>query len=188
MAGNDAPPLTPPDCDLRDFGFMPLDIVRLFGSEFHALATDSEWRAGVTLWLKSFHQVPAGSLPNDDIALARLAEFGRNLRSWNKVKAGALRGWRLCSDGRLYHRVVAEKVNDAWARKLAMRERGRKGNEKRWGELRAQSQQESSGGTSRGGTDHMEDGPPFGDDRRRAPRVHGYDGAVQSLHREHGAP
>src|SRR5215204_6616482 len=103
-------PLTPAECDLRDFAFMPLDIVRLFGSEFHALANDTEWRAGVTLWLKSFHQVPAGSLPNDDVALARLAEFGRDLRSWKKVKTGAMRGWRLCSDGRLYHPVVAEKV------------------------------------------------------------------------------
>ena len=36
-------------------------INRLFGSSFHARASDAEWRAGVTLWLKSFHQVPAGS-------------------------------------------------------------------------------------------------------------------------------
>jgi hypothetical protein len=155
-------PLTPPGCDLRDFGFMPLDIVRLFGSEFHAMATDSEWRAGVTLWLKSFHQVPAGSLPDDDVALARLAEFGRDLRSWKKVKAGALRGWRLCSDGRLYHPVVAEKVNDAWARKLSMRERGRKGNEKRWDKLRPESEQASGGRAARSGTDHMEDDPSLG--------------------------
>ena len=116
-------PLTPADCDLRDFSFMPLDIVRLFGSEFHARASDAEWRAGLTLWLKSYHQVPAGSLPDDDIALARLAEFGRDLRAWRKVKAGAMRGWRLCSDGRLYHPVVAEKVNEAWAGRLAYQQR-----------------------------------------------------------------
>lgn len=137
-------PLTPADCDLRDFAFMPLDIVRVFGSEFHATANDAEWRAGVTLWLKSFHQVPAGSLPDDDIVLARLAELGRNLRGWRKVRPVAMRGWRRCDDGRLYHPVVAEKVNDAWDRKMLARERGKKGNEARWGRILGRLKQEKS--------------------------------------------
>jgi hypothetical protein len=86
-------PLVPGNVDLRDFPYMPMDIARLFGSEFHAGANDAEWRAGVTLWLKSFHQVPAASLPADDVALARLAEFGRDMKAWGKVKGVALRGW-----------------------------------------------------------------------------------------------
>lgn len=86
---------------------------RLFGSSFHARASDSEWRAGVTLWLKSWDQVPPGSLPNDDIELCRLAELARDLKAWKKVRDGAMRGWVLCSDGRLYHPVVAEGVNTA---------------------------------------------------------------------------
>lgn len=126
-------PLTPPDCDLRDFAFMPLDIVRLFGSRFHAISSDADWRAGVTLWLKSFHQVPAGSLPVDDVELCRLAELGRDQRSWGEIKAGALYGWIRCDDGRLYHPIVAEKANEAWKRKLAQRARSQKGNEARWG-------------------------------------------------------
>lgn len=126
-------PLTHPDCDLRDFAFMPLDIVRLFGSRFHAISSDADWRAGVTLWLKSFHQVPAGSLPVDDVELCRLAELGRDLRSWGEIKAGALYGWIRCDDGRLYHPIVAEKANEAWKRKLAQRARSQKGNEARWG-------------------------------------------------------
>ncbi|WP_313377983.1 DUF1376 domain-containing protein [Achromobacter insolitus] len=130
---SDSPPMTPPDCDLRDFAFMPLDIVRLFGSRFHAVSSDGEWRAGVTLWLKSFHQVPAGSLPVDDVELCRLAELGRDLKSWEELKAGALYGWIRCDDGRLYHPIVAEKVNEAWKRKLAQRARSQKGNEARWG-------------------------------------------------------
>jgi len=125
-------PMTPADCDLRDFQFMPLDIARLFGSEFHARASDGEWRAGLTLWLKSYHQVPAASLPDDDVALARLAEYGRDLKSWRVVKEGALHGWAKCSDGRLYHPVVAEKVLAAWLQKLHARLRGGKGNAKRW--------------------------------------------------------
>ena len=125
-------PLTPSDCDLRDFQFMPLDIVRLFSSEFHARATDAEWRAGVTLWLKSFHQVPAASLPDDDVQLCRLAELGRDLKAWRKLRAGALHGWVVADDGRLYHPVVAEKANEAWDRKKFQRERSRRASQARW--------------------------------------------------------
>lgn len=121
---NEAPaPLVPAGVDLRDFPFMPVDIARLFGSTFHASTEDGEWRAGVTLWLKSFHQVPAASLPNDDVALARLAELGRDVKSWRKLRAMALHGWVLCSDDRWYHPVVAEKVLEAWQAKLDQRTR-----------------------------------------------------------------
>jgi hypothetical protein len=126
-------PLTPPDCDLRDFSFMPLDAGRLFGSEFHAIANDSEWRAGVCLWLKSWHQVPAASLPNDDTMLCRLAEYGRDIRTWRKVRDVALRGWVLCSDGRLYHETVAQKAVEAWERKQAFRKRTEKARQARLG-------------------------------------------------------
>ena len=128
-------PLVPAEVDLRDFAFMPLDIVRLFGSRFHAIASDAQWRAGVTLWCKSFHQVPAASLPDDDIELCRLAELGRDVKAWRKLRDVALHGWVKCSDGRLYHNVVAEKANEAWARKLSQRERSRRGNAARWGAL-----------------------------------------------------
>lgn len=126
-------PFTPGDCDLRDFGFMPIEPGRLFGSEFHALADDAAWRAGVTLWLKAWHQVPAGSLPNDDTALTRLAELGRDREAWIAIRAPALRGWVECSDGRLYHPVVAGKALEAWLEKLVQRASGAAGNAKRWG-------------------------------------------------------
>jgi hypothetical protein len=114
-------PLTPAGCSLQDFPHTPIFRSRLFGSSFHARTTDGEWRAGVTLWLKSWDQVPAGSLPDDDIELCRLAELARDLKTWTKLKAGALRGWLLCSDGRLYHPVVAEGVNNAIDAKQAQR-------------------------------------------------------------------
>ena len=123
-AANDLPePLAPADCDLRDFPFMPLDIQRLFNSEFHARANDAEWRVGLTLWLKSFHQVPAGSIPDDEVSLTRLAELGRDVKTWRKVKEVALYGWVKCTDGRLYHPVVAEKAAEAWAGKKNQRAR-----------------------------------------------------------------
>ena len=128
-------PLVPPQVDLRDFPYMPIDIVRLFGSEFHARSDDGAWRAGITLWLKSYHQVPAASVPDDDVALARLAEFGRDVKSWLAVKDGALRGWVRCSDGRLYHPVVAEKALEAWLDKLGQRKSSAAGNAKRYHQI-----------------------------------------------------
>jgi Protein of unknown function (DUF1376) len=126
-------PLVPAQVDLRDFPYMPMEVERLFGSEFHAQSNDAEWRAGVTLWLKSFHQVPAASMPDDDVTLARLAELGRDVRTWRRIKSGALRGWARCRDGRLYHRVVAEKALEAWIEKLGQRKSGGIANAKRWG-------------------------------------------------------
>src|SRR5690606_6486157 len=96
------------------------------------IASDAEWRAGLILWLKSYHQVPAASLPDDDVALARLAEFGRDVRGWKKVRDVALRGWVLCDDGRLYHPVVAEKALVAWIGMLGKRRFSDIGNAKRW--------------------------------------------------------
>jgi hypothetical protein len=152
------PPLVPAETDLRDFQFMPIDIVRLFNSGFHAVASDAEWRAGVTLWLKSYHQTPAGSLPDLDVELCRLAELGRDLKTWNKVKAVAMRGWVKCADGRLYHATVAEKVVEAWGKKQAKRRLSRAGNEKRWGNgVHSRPQPEPRGEDQGGERDHAND-------------------------------
>lgn len=113
-------PPVPPDCDLRGMSFMPLDIVRLLDSDFYALATPEEFRAGFTLWCRSFLQVPAGSLPNDDRILAHLSGAGSR---WSKVREASLRNFHLCSDGRLYHSVVAEKAKQAWETRQSYRAR-----------------------------------------------------------------
>ena len=118
-----APPLVGAEVDLRDFDFVPIFRRRLFASRFHHLASAPEWRAGFILWLKSWDEVPAGSLPNDDRELCALAECGRDMREWRKVKRWALHGWTLCGDGRLYHPTVAEIALEAWERKQANRHR-----------------------------------------------------------------
>ncbi|MGH6822591.1 MAG: DUF1376 domain-containing protein, partial [Methylocella sp.] len=119
---NDLPaPLVPPEADLRDFAFMPLDVVRLRDSAFTAASAAEEFRSAILLWCASWHQLPAGSLPCDDMQLSLLAGFGRAVSEWSKHKAGALRHWQECSDGRLYHPVVAEKVKESWASKLRQR-------------------------------------------------------------------
>lgn len=110
-------PLTPADCDLRDFSYMPLDVLRLRDSDLAARLSGEEFRCAVLLWCASWHQLPAASLPDDDVNLAQYAGFGRMVDHWLKVRERALWGWIKATDGRLYHPVVAEKANEAWLSK-----------------------------------------------------------------------
>ncbi|SDA15051.1 Protein of unknown function [Sphingomonas sp. NFR15] len=125
-------PLTPPDCDLRDFQRMMIDISRLRQSSFDAVIDDSAWRAGVNLWFSAWHAIPAGSLENEDGALAKAAGLGRDVKTWRKVKKDALRGFVECEDGRLYHETVCEFALEAWIEKLVQRISSGAGNAKRW--------------------------------------------------------
>lgn len=122
-------PLTPADCDLRDFAFQPIDVRRLLTSETWIMGTGDERSAAITLWLECWHQVPAASVPNNDRMLAHLSQAGVK---WGKVKKHALRGWVDGGDGRLYHPVVAEKALAAWIEKLLTSISGAAGNAKRW--------------------------------------------------------
>lgn len=116
-------PLTPVDCDLTDFAFMPLDVARLRDSEMASNETPEACWAAVQLWAASWHQVPAGSVPNDDKWLAKATGYGRIVKEWARVREGALRGFVECSDGRLYHAVVSEKAREAWQAKVEQRYR-----------------------------------------------------------------
>lgn len=107
-------PIIPNNIDLRSFEFMPLDVVRFRDSDFAALVSAEAFRAGFMLMCASWHQVPAGSLPNDDRILSNLAGFGRVVKEWKKYKDEALHGWVLCDDGRYYHPVVCEKAIESW--------------------------------------------------------------------------
>ena len=121
-------PLVPAEVDLRDFAGMWLDTERLLRSDTWLLGTSDEKAAAMTLWCESWHQVPAASLPANDRALAKLSQAER----WAKSKQHVLRSWVRCSDGRLYHPVVAEKALEAWVEKLAAAISGAAGNAKRW--------------------------------------------------------
>jgi hypothetical protein len=117
-------PLVPAEVNLQDFPFMPLDVARLRDSDLASDETPEACWAAVLIWCASWHQVPAGSIPDNDEWQAKQAGYkaqGRVAPGWRKVRAGALRGWVLCSDGRLYHPVIAEKAVDAWRSKLKQR-------------------------------------------------------------------
>ncbi len=105
-------PLTPPHCDLRAMPHMPLDVTRMLNSDFIAQSDCPAFKAGITLMMTSWQQVPAASLPADDKSLAWLAHV--TPQRWRKIKEQALRGWIACSDGRLYHPIIAEFALDAF--------------------------------------------------------------------------
>lgn len=160
-------PMSAPDCDLRGYEFMPLFGQRMFGSTFYSLALQNP-RAGLAgqkLWWEAWQQRPAGSLPKDDFTLARLADFGTDLKTWERCKAVALHGFQECSDGRLYHPLLCAEAKDAYARRL--RDRQRKADQ------RARRVTRNEGGTSASPPQDVHDqsdGCPTGQDAD-APRM-----------------
>lgn len=119
-----SPPLTPPDCDLQDFAFMPLDVARLRDSDLASDHSPEACWAAVLLWAASWHQIPAASMPDNESWIAKHAGYaqrGKISDDWFAVRDGAMHNWQLCEDGRYYHPVVAEKARDAWAAKLEQR-------------------------------------------------------------------
>ncbi|BCA57713.1 DUF1376 domain-containing protein [Sphingomonas sp. HMP6] len=114
-------PLTPPDCDVQDFSYMPLHVARLRDSDLAAEETPEACWYAVLLWAASWHQIPAASLPDNETVLCKLVGLGRDLKTFRKNKAGMMRGYILCSDGRWYHPVVAERANISWESKLQQR-------------------------------------------------------------------
>jgi hypothetical protein len=117
-------PFTPAECDLRGMPYMPLYGDRLFGSATWIGATSEGKVAALRLWWRSFaHEVPAASRPDDDTLLADYSGYGVGVKAWLKVKPQAMRGWVKCSDGRLYHKTVAEVALEAWEQRKRNREK-----------------------------------------------------------------
>lgn len=116
-------PPTPAECDLSDFPFMPLEIARLKRSKAWRNARTKPELAFymINLWTAAWHNVPAGSLEDDDDALADLALCSR--RRWPSLRSAVLHGWYKCSDGRLYHGFLEGKVRDIWKSKRDQRAR-----------------------------------------------------------------
>lgn len=117
-----AEPLLPAECDLRDFAFMPLYIARLQRSKAWLMCKRDPALAFylLNLWMRAWHEVPAGSIENDDDVLADAAMA--DPKTWDRIKAKVLRGWEQ-RDGRLYHSVVTEIAAEQGERKTKQRQR-----------------------------------------------------------------
>jgi hypothetical protein len=88
-------PLIPCDVDLRDFRFVPLNVVQLQNSDTCAMADGWTAKALVNLWTRAWHQVPAGSLPDDD----SLHRTWAGVPDWESARSTtAVRGFIKCSE------------------------------------------------------------------------------------------
>jgi hypothetical protein len=72
------------------------------------------FKAMMLLWCAAWHEVPAGSLPDDDHHIAELAGLAMD-DAGALIKASALTGFTRHSDGRLYHPIIVEKAVSALA-------------------------------------------------------------------------
>jgi uncharacterized protein YdaU (DUF1376 family) len=119
--GLPAPPV-PPDCDLHDLEYMPLMITRLCGSRTW-LRAGQQPELGyylMMLWMKAWQAFPAASLEDDELVLANAA--GASLETWRRVRDQLMTGWVKCSDGRLYHTVLAARALETWETRVHYRE------------------------------------------------------------------
>lgn len=127
-------PLTPAGCDLMNYPRMPVIVQRLLSSETW-IESAADPRLGhvlMSLWAAAWHQVPTASLPAADGALYRMSMCPTE-REWRRVRVRVMRDWVLCSDGRLYHPVLAELAIECWLDKLVQRRRSETGNAKKYG-------------------------------------------------------
>lgn len=119
MTDSQAPSdLVPAGCDLRDFAFMPLQVERLRRSKAWLKCKRNPALAFymVNLWTASWHDVPAGSLEDDDDVLADLAMCTK--RRWSIVRDDVLKEWVPIGDGRIYNPAICEKALVAWSAKV----------------------------------------------------------------------
>lgn len=103
-------PLVSTTLDLSDFESMPFSIQMLTASTLALMETPEVFKATIMLIAKSWHQVPPGSLPNDELALGQLSGLGAD---FPKYKRKILKEWILCSDNRLYNYSVNKRVETA---------------------------------------------------------------------------
>lgn len=111
-------PPVPAEVDLTDFSYMPLEVSRLRRSKAWLICKRRPELAFymINLWTAAWHERPAGSLEDDDDVLANFAMCSP--KDWKKLRAEIMRGWVKCTDGRLYHPVVIEKVRESWRSKM----------------------------------------------------------------------
>lgn len=126
-------PLVDASVDCRGLPFMPLETTKLRESGLVAISDGDEFKAAVLLWAKSWSEIPAGSLPDDDRILSKAAGYSGS--HFSRLKKVALHGWILCSDGRFYHPLICDLAEIAANRRKKRSEAANS----RWSAERAKS-------------------------------------------------
>lgn len=100
------------ETDVRCLPYMPLHIERLRRSKAWLRCKRRPELAFylMNLWMRAWHELPAGSIEDDDDVLADAAMCSPD--AWEGLKADVLAGWDL-RDGRWHHAVVGELAAEA---------------------------------------------------------------------------
>ena len=111
------PPIGP-EVDCTDLDSFMLNTQRLLGSELVAMSSHAVIGGAVLLWCRASKQHPAASLPDDDRVLAGFANM--HILALAQVARADPPRFIKCSDGRLYHPVLAADAAIAFAKKFAI--------------------------------------------------------------------
>ena len=113
-------PPYPPTTRVRGWKFQ-LDHERLNQSDTWALAPPEMRPWLLMIWVTAWQQTPAGSFSDDDQVIA--AKIGMDQRQFSAHRDILMRGWKLYSDGRLYHETLIELVENYGEHNRKERER-----------------------------------------------------------------
>lgn len=103
------------DIDVRCLPYMPLQIEQLRKSKTW-LRCRRQPELGfylMNLWMRAWHEVPAGSIEDDDDILADAAMCSPE--AWERLRPILLHGWEAL-DGRLYHKTVTELATEGFGK------------------------------------------------------------------------
>lgn len=108
--------------DVRCLPYMPLHIERLRRSKAWLRCKRRPDLAFylMNLWMRAWHEVPAGSIEADDDVLADAAMCSPD--EWERIKNDVLNGWEE-REGRWHHHVVTELAADGMEKVEASRRR-----------------------------------------------------------------
>ena len=91
------------------------DIQRIVASDTWAIASNNERAWLLRIWFEARRSVPDGSMQSDLAVFA--ARIGCTRQFLEAHKEVLLRGWKLHSDGRLYHEFITIAVLEMIARR-----------------------------------------------------------------------
>lgn len=119
----------PDDVDVSDLPYFPMFDGRLRKSR--AWLKAKNWRDAdhdvsgpglafvlMNLWFRAFHEIPAGSIEDDDDILADAA--GVDIAYWRAVRPVVLDGW-ICISGRVWHPLISAIAWAVWRERLEVR-------------------------------------------------------------------
>ncbi|MDB5825650.1 MAG: hypothetical protein JWR21_4354 [Herminiimonas sp.] len=101
--------------DMRSIACMPVDVSFVLLSDVWLCAASDPVAAvaAISLLLRSWHQVPAGSIPGEDRVLAAMSQC--DVTEWSRIRSSVLACWTVGDDGRYYNADVVAKAGIAAA-------------------------------------------------------------------------